>query len=238
MKRLGYTRFVAQGGDVGGQITDAMAVEAPAELVGHPHQLPVRPPAGRGERDPGRRTGAVRSLRPGATRARQAAGLLRQERGLRDRDGDASADALRTRRFACRPRGLADRPRRRRRPAGGDGPRGDAHADQGTAPGAADAGRRARQHHPLLADEHRDLLRPAATGTTSRRTSRPKKFSIPAAFTVFPGEIYQPSRRWAERGYSNLSYFNEVDKGGHFAAWEQPQLFSEEVRAGFRSLRG
>ena len=66
----------------------------------------------------------------------------------------------------------------------------------------------------------------------------PKNFSIPAAFTVFPGEIYQPSRRWAERGYSNLSYFHEVDKGGHFAAWEEPQLFSEEVRAGFRSLRG
>jgi hypothetical protein len=57
----------------------------------------------------------------------------------------------------------------------------------------------------------------------------PKKFSIPAAFTVFPGEIYQPSRRWAEGGYSNLAYFNEVDKGGHFAAWEQPQLFAEEV---------
>jgi pimeloyl-ACP methyl ester carboxylesterase len=66
----------------------------------------------------------------------------------------------------------------------------------------------------------------------------PKKFSIPAAFTVFPGEIYQPSRRWAEGGYSNLAYFNEVDKGGHFAAWEQPQLFAEEVRAAFRSVRG
>jgi pimeloyl-ACP methyl ester carboxylesterase len=66
----------------------------------------------------------------------------------------------------------------------------------------------------------------------------PKNFSIPAAFTVFPGEIYQPSRRWAERGYSNLAYFHEVDKGGHFAAWEEPLLFSEELRASFRSLRG
>ena len=65
----------------------------------------------------------------------------------------------------------------------------------------------------------------------------PKKFSIPAAFTVFPGEIYQPSRRWAEGGYSNLTYFNEVDKGGHFAAWEEPLLFASEMRAGFRSLR-
>ena len=66
----------------------------------------------------------------------------------------------------------------------------------------------------------------------------PKKFSIPAAFTVFPGEIYQPSRRWAERGYANLSYFHEVDKGGHFAAWEEPLLFASEMRAAFRSLRG
>ena len=65
----------------------------------------------------------------------------------------------------------------------------------------------------------------------------PKNFSIPAAFTVFPGEIYQPSRRWAERGYANLTYFNEVDKGGHFAAWEEPLLFASEMRAGFRSLR-
>ena len=65
----------------------------------------------------------------------------------------------------------------------------------------------------------------------------PKKFFIPAAVTVFPGEIYQPSRRWAERGYSNLSYFHEVDKGGHFAAWEEPLLFASEMRAAFKSLR-
>src|SRR5690349_14903073 len=65
----------------------------------------------------------------------------------------------------------------------------------------------------------------------------PKTFSIPAAFTVFPGEIYQPSRRWAEQGYPNLIYFNEVDKGGHFAAWEEPLLFASEMRAAFKSLR-
>jgi len=55
--------------------------------------------------------------------------------------------------------------------------------------------------------------------------------------SVFPGEQYQAPRSWAEKAYQNLFYFNEVDKGGHFAAWEQPQLFSEEVRTGFRSLR-
>ena len=64
-----------------------------------------------------------------------------------------------------------------------------------------------------------------------------KGVSIPVAVTVFPSEQYQAPRSWAERAYPNLIYFNEVDKGGHFAAWEQPQLFAEEVRAAFRSLR-
>jgi len=60
---------------------------------------------------------------------------------------------------------------------------------------------------------------------------------IPAAITVFPGEIYRAPRSWAERAYHKLIYFNEVDKGGHFAAWEEPQLFSEELRAAFKTLR-
>ena len=64
-----------------------------------------------------------------------------------------------------------------------------------------------------------------------------KGVTIPVAVTVFPGEQYQAPRSWAERAYPNLIYFNEVDKGGHFAAWEQPQLFAEELRAAFRSLR-
>jgi pimeloyl-ACP methyl ester carboxylesterase len=59
----------------------------------------------------------------------------------------------------------------------------------------------------------------------------------PAAVTVFPGEIYRAPRSWAERSYHNLIYFNEVDKGGHFAAWEQPGLFAEEIRAASLSLR-
>ena len=66
---------------------------------------------------------------------------------------------------------------------------------------------------------------------------KPPKLSLPVAFTVFPGEIYQAPRRWAEKVYPNLIYFNEVDKGVHFAAWEEPQLFSTEMRAAFRSLR-
>jgi pimeloyl-ACP methyl ester carboxylesterase len=61
--------------------------------------------------------------------------------------------------------------------------------------------------------------------------------AIPAAVTVFPGENYQAPRSWAERAYPKLIYYNEVDRGGHYAAWEQPQLFAAEVRAAFRSLR-
>jgi pimeloyl-ACP methyl ester carboxylesterase len=64
-----------------------------------------------------------------------------------------------------------------------------------------------------------------------------KGVSIPVAVSVFPGEQYQAPRSWTERAYPNLIYFNEVDKGGHFAAWEEPELFSSEVRAAFSSLR-
>jgi len=64
-----------------------------------------------------------------------------------------------------------------------------------------------------------------------------KNVSIPVAVSVFPDELYPAPRSWAERAYPKLIHYNKLDKGGHFAAWEQPQLFSEEVRAGFRSLR-
>jgi len=66
---------------------------------------------------------------------------------------------------------------------------------------------------------------------------KPPELSLPVAFTVFPGEIFQAPRSWAEKVYPNLSYFHEADRGGHFAAWEEPQLFAEEMRAAFRSLR-
>jgi pimeloyl-ACP methyl ester carboxylesterase len=61
---------------------------------------------------------------------------------------------------------------------------------------------------------------------------------VPVAVTVFPGEIYPAPRSWAEKSFRNLIYFNEVDRGGHFAAWEQPQLLASELRAAFRPLRG
>jgi pimeloyl-ACP methyl ester carboxylesterase len=65
----------------------------------------------------------------------------------------------------------------------------------------------------------------------------PTPVSIPVGFTTFPGEIWRTPRSWVEKAYPNVIYFNEVDKGGHFAAWEEPELFSEELRAAFRPLR-
>jgi pimeloyl-ACP methyl ester carboxylesterase len=69
------------------------------------------------------------------------------------------------------------------------------------------------------------------------RAARRLRRLLPVGFTVFPGEVYPALRSWAERVYPNLVYFNEVDRGGHFAAWEEPELFSEELRTAFRSLR-
>ena len=65
----------------------------------------------------------------------------------------------------------------------------------------------------------------------------PTPVSVPVGFTTFPGEIWPTPRSWVERAYPNVTYFNEVDKGGHFAAWEEPELFATEIRAAFKSLR-
>jgi hypothetical protein len=65
----------------------------------------------------------------------------------------------------------------------------------------------------------------------------PPPVTVPVGFTTFPGEIWRTPRSWVEKSYPTVSYFNEVDKGGHFAAWEEPDVFTDEVRAAFRSLR-
>jgi pimeloyl-ACP methyl ester carboxylesterase len=81
----------------------------------------------------------------------------------------------------------------------------------------------------LYWENHNSLLSAAAQQTA--------EISLPVAITVFPEEIYRAPETWARRAYRNLIYFHEVDKGGHFAAWEQPELFAAELRAAFRSLR-
>ncbi|HEX7995331.1 MAG TPA: alpha/beta hydrolase [Streptosporangiaceae bacterium] len=75
------------------------------------------------------------------------------------------------------------------------------------------------------------------TSPTSATGEKTAAIAVPVAITVFPEDIYRTPETWARRAYRNLIYFHEVDRGGHFAAWEQPQLFSEEIRAAFRSLR-
>ncbi len=65
----------------------------------------------------------------------------------------------------------------------------------------------------------------------------PPPVEVPVGFTMFPGEIFRAPRSWVEKAYPNVTYYDEVDRGGHFAAWEEPQLFSAELRAAFRSLR-
>ena len=77
----------------------------------------------------------------------------------------------------------------------------------------------------------------AAQAAARAAGQAPPAVSLPVGFTVFPGELFQAPRSWVEKVYPNLTYFNKVDKGGHFAAWEEPELFSAELRAAFRSLR-
>jgi pimeloyl-ACP methyl ester carboxylesterase len=71
----------------------------------------------------------------------------------------------------------------------------------------------------------------------SAAAQRTADISVPVAVTVFPGEIYRAPRSWTQKAYPTLMYFNEVDKGGHFAAWEEPELFAAELRSAFKSLR-
>ncbi len=236
MKRLGYTRFVAQGGDVGGQITDAMAVEAPAELVAiHTNFLFALP------------QDISDTLQAGAPPPSDLSDAERR-----------ALDKLRV--FFTQNAGYAIEQATRPQTLYGlsDSPVALAawlidHGDGDDQPAATviAAMRTPSEGQPadvLTRDDVLDnitLYWLTNTGVSSARSYwdnkppyfSPKKFSIPAAFTVFPGEIYQPSRRWAEGGYSNLVYFNEADKGGHFAAWEEPQIFASEMRAAFRPVR-
>jgi len=236
MKRVGYKRYVAQGGDVGGQITDAMAVAAPAELVGiHGNFL--------------------FALSQDMANAIQGGGPLpyaltaHEQRALDKLRGFFTKNAAYAIEMATRPQtlyGLSDSPVALAawlidHGDGDDQPAATVLSAMST-PTSGEPAERLTRDDVL---DNITLYWLTNTGISSARSYwdnkppyfGPKAFSIPAAFTVFPGEIYQPSRRWAEGGYTNLTYFNEATKGGHFAAWEEPTLFSEELRAGFRPLR-
>ena len=224
MKRLGYNRFVAQGGDVGSLVSNFMAEQAPPELLGIHVNLPGVVPADVAMTPPG-------SFSPEEMRALKQLGELRSkhfgyfiEMSLRPQTLYGIADS---------PIGLAawmlDHD-----------PLSYAHIARAFA-GETGFG--------LSRDDVLDnialtwLTNTAVSGARlywenkGRSVAGAVNVSIPAAVSVFPEEIYQAPRSWTERAYHNLIYYNQLDKGGHFAAWEQPQLFSEELRAGFRPLR-
>jgi pimeloyl-ACP methyl ester carboxylesterase len=237
MKRLGYRQFVSQGGDWGGNVSNVMAQQAPPELLGIHVNFPETVPPEIGK--------ALQSGDPPPSDlSADEKRAYQQLKDLRTKHlGYAILMATRPQTlygFADSPAGLAawllDH--------------GDSYGQPAAAITSAVLGRTIDGHPAgdLTRDDILDnisLYWLTNTAISSARLYWENKarllsavnVSIPAAVTVFPGEIYQAPRSWTERAYHNLIYFNEVDKGGHFAAWEQPELFSAELRAAFRSLR-
>jgi len=237
MKRLGYARFVAQGGDWGSPICNEMGkLEAP-ELLGIHVNLPGTVPA--------------EIFKLIAAGDPPPSDLSAEERRAFDQIKLAftkrRAYALE---MGTRPQtlyGLADSPVAL---ASWLVDHGDGYAQPAASITSAVLGHTVNGHAAgeLTRDDVLDditLYWLTNTGVSAGRIYWENKINlyvaanvpIPAAITVFPGENYQAPRSWAEKAYPKLIYFNEVDKGGHFAAWEQPALFSTEVRAAFRSLR-
>jgi pimeloyl-ACP methyl ester carboxylesterase len=231
MKRLGYTRYVAQGGDWGAVVTDVMATQAPPGLLAIHSNMPgVVPPAVAQE---------IRVL----TGAPAPPGLSAEEqRTWEQLNVIYTAGIGYAAEMATQPQTLY---------GVADSPVGLAawmiNHDAASYQDIADA----FAGHPvgdLTRDEVLDNVTfywLTNTAVSSSRLYWESKFgffdakgvNIPAAVTVFPHEIYRAPRSWAERAYPKLMYFNEVDRGNHFAAWQEPALFAAEVRAAFRSLR-
>src|SRR3954452_25394726 len=230
MKRLGYTRFVAQGGDWGAQITDVMGAQAPPELAGiHSNMAGTLPP----EISKAVASGAPApaGLSAEESRAYEQLSFL-YTKGI----GYATEMSLRPQTLY----GLADSP--------------IALAawmldhDARSYEDIAHAFVEGELVGNLTRDEVLDnitLTWVTNTGVSSGRLYWEntlgffdiKGVSVPAAISVFPKELYQVPRSWAEKAYPNLIYFNEVDEGNHFAAWQEPELFTNEVRAALRALR-
>jgi pimeloyl-ACP methyl ester carboxylesterase len=229
MRRLGYTRYVAQGGDVGASVTDAMGRQAPEGLLGIHMNLLVTTLSGapvpeNTEEERAARE-AINTFRASgfgyfleqATRPQTIGYALLDSpvalaAWMLDHDTDAYYKISHA--FV-------------------DGqPSGNLTADHildnitlywltGTGASAA------RSYW----ENGQAAAHAAASGKA------PPQVSLPVGFTTFPGEIWQSPRSWVEKGYPNVTYFNKAERGGHFAAWEEPELFATEVQAAFKSLR-
>jgi pimeloyl-ACP methyl ester carboxylesterase len=227
MKRLGYDHYVAQGGDVGAAVTDAMGRIAPEGLLGIHTNLFVPGLAGaKFSEETEEEKAAVAAM--ALFRATGFGYFLEQSTrpqtigyGLLDSPVELAAwlldhdtDAY----YKIASAFVEDKP----------------------------SGNLTRDH--IL--DNITLYWLTGTGTSAARSywesaqataksagQAPPPMNLPFGFTTFPGEIWKTPRSWVEAAYPNVIYFNEVDKGGHFAAWEEPELFSTEIRAAFRSLR-
>jgi pimeloyl-ACP methyl ester carboxylesterase len=232
MQRLGYTRYVAQGGDWGSPVSSAMALQAPAGLLGVHINLPATVPPE-----------IIKVINDGGP---APTGLSEKERAAFDaistatKMGDRSYAAM----MGTRPQTIGY--------SLADSPAGLAAwmlGHPGFAQWTYSSSDPEKSPDEVLDDVTLYWLTNSATSAgrlyweysgrsvTSAATERTYEIALPVAVTVFPGETYRAPETWARRAYPNLIYFREVDKGGHFAAWEQPELFASELRAAFRPLR-
>ena len=233
MKRLGYTRYVAQGGDWGSPVSNSMGRQAPKGLLGIHVNLPGTVPP------------EVTAVLPVGGPA--PAGLSEKERAVFDaliayaKMGNPAYLTMMTARPQNVGYGVTDSP------AGLAawllGHPGFAQWKYGADPAQSPTKDDVLDNITLYwltntgTSAARIYWENAGRGVTSAAAQKSAEIKLPVAITVFPDEVYRSPESWARRAYPNLVYFREAEKGGHFAAWEEPEIFAAELRAAFRSLR-